>query len=211
MQQFACALRNVAWCLADQFEGGAAFGAGIGLGVESAVRGIGVLGLAGGAKREAGHRGGGAVVGDILNDGEPGTAVGAVGEGVLETAVGRVGAFGQAFGAGGDVGRDKGGCGESIAEGLAPVDLEERRSQGGLVGNGEPVYPRQGREFRTQRVQEGVKVVRAGLGLDENSLGGVPDAAADAVAQGGPVDKRSEADTLDDTLELDPATHAHDA
>ena len=72
----------------DQRERRAADGAGIGLRVEAAVGGVGVLRRAGRAHGEAGHGGGGAVVGDVLDDGVARAAVGAVGEGIAEAAVG---------------------------------------------------------------------------------------------------------------------------
>ena len=72
--------------------------------VEPPVGGIVVFARAVGAHREAGHRGGGAVVGQRGDDGEARAAVGAVDEGVPVAPVGRVALFGGAFGAHGDVG-----------------------------------------------------------------------------------------------------------
>lgn len=66
------------------------------LGVEPAVQWVEVLPLALPAHGEPGHRGGGPVVGDVPDDGEPRPAVGAVDEGMAVTPVGGVEQFGQA-------------------------------------------------------------------------------------------------------------------
>ena len=77
--------------------------AGVGLGVEATVGGVVVLGLAGRAHREAGHRGGRPVVGHVEHDRVPRPAVRAVGERVAVAAVAGVVDLGQAVGAGGAV------------------------------------------------------------------------------------------------------------
>jgi hypothetical protein len=76
------------------------------LGVEAPVRRIVVLRLAIGAHHKGCHRRLGPVVGDILDDGEPRTTVGAVNEGVTITPVVRVEKLAQAIVADGHVGRD---------------------------------------------------------------------------------------------------------
>ena len=90
----------------EQREARPAGRAGVGLGVEAPVARVVVLGRAGVAHGEAGHGGGGPVVGDAQRDGEARAAVGAVGEGVAVAAVGRVGELGRAGRAGGQVGAD---------------------------------------------------------------------------------------------------------
>ena len=90
----------------DQLQMRTAQRAGVGFGVESAVGGGFVFLAAVRAEREAGHRGGGPVVGNGADDREPGAAVGAVDEGVAEPAVGGVEELGQASVASGDVGAD---------------------------------------------------------------------------------------------------------
>jgi hypothetical protein len=82
-------------------------GAGVGLGVKAAVRGIGVLGRARGAHREGGHRRQRPVVGHPADDREPRSAVGTVDERVAVAPVGRVAQLAQARVAGRDVGRDR--------------------------------------------------------------------------------------------------------
>ena len=73
------------------------------MGVKTAVQWIVVLGLALGAHDEISHGGARAVVRDVLDDGEAGAAVGAVGKGVEIAAVSRGKNLLQALGAGGDV------------------------------------------------------------------------------------------------------------
>src|SRR5690606_30479027 len=90
----------------------AAVGAGDGLGVETAVGGIVVFAGAALAHRESGHGGTGPVVGQRGDDGEAGTAVGAVDERVPVPAVGGIAQFGLARGAEGDV---RGGEGAAAA------------------------------------------------------------------------------------------------
>lgn len=85
---------------------GPAPGAGQRLGVEAPVGGVGVLGRAPRAEREAAHRGAFAVVRQILDDGGARAAVGAVDEGIAVAAVGGVEQLAQAGGAGRGVGRD---------------------------------------------------------------------------------------------------------
>ncbi len=99
----------------------AADGTGVRLGVESPVGGIFVLGAAGVAEREDAHRGLGAVVGDVLDDGEARAAVGAVDEGVAIAAVGGIEQLAAAILAGRHIGRD-----ELVAPGLrlGVADLE---------------------------------------------------------------------------------------
>ena len=80
-------------------------GAGIGLGMEAAVIGGIVFGLAGRAQGEVLHGSVDAVIGECLNDGEARAAVGAVGKGVAEAAVARVGNVGQTVGTGSDIGQ----------------------------------------------------------------------------------------------------------
>ena len=65
----------------------------------------------------------GPVVGDVADDGVARPAVGAVGEGVAEAPVGRIGEIAQAIGAGGDVRRDQR---ELAGLGLARANLEVR-------------------------------------------------------------------------------------
>ena len=55
--------------------------------METAVQRVVIFALAGGAHFKYAHGGTGTVIGNILDDGKPGPAVGAVGEGVTVTPV----------------------------------------------------------------------------------------------------------------------------
>ena len=79
----------------------------VGLRVEATVARVLVLPPAGRAQREAPHGRPLAVVGQVLDDREPGPAVGAVGERVVVAAVARVEELATAVVAGGDVRRDE--------------------------------------------------------------------------------------------------------
>ena len=81
----------------------ATLGAGIGLRVKTAVSRILVLALAGGAHRELLHRCQRAIIRNALDNGIPGTAVGAVYERIAIPSVSRVKQFPEAIIADGDV------------------------------------------------------------------------------------------------------------
>ena len=81
--------------------------AGVRLGVEAAVAGVLVLGAAGGAHLEPGHRRRRAVVGDGADDREAGTAGGAVDERVAVATVAGVEQLGEAGLAGRRIRRDR--------------------------------------------------------------------------------------------------------
>jgi len=98
-----------------------AHGTCIRLSMETPVEGVLILGLAIRAHNEAAHGGVGPVVGQRLDDGETWTAVGAVGERIAIAAVARVEDFGQAVGAGGDVGQHQDRLGAML---LAVPDLK---------------------------------------------------------------------------------------
>src|ERR1019366_6055843 len=125
--------------------------AGVRLGVEAPVGGVLILGAALLAHGEARHGGVRPVVRDVADDGVPRAAVGAIGESVPVPAVARIGAIGQARGAGGDVRRDQ----RELA-GLrhARTDAEFAVAGGGQ-GSHDPILdPRQRRMLATQRFQE---------------------------------------------------------
>ena len=94
--------------------------AGIGLGMEAPIRRIPVLRRAGRAEREDRHAGVGAVIRDGADDAEPGSAMGAVGEGVTVAAVGRIEYLVQTIQAGCHVRRDE----RSPGIGLAVANAE---------------------------------------------------------------------------------------
>ena len=78
--------------------------AGVGLRMEAAVGGVGVLRRAVGAHLEALHRGRGAVVGKLVDDGEARSAVGAVDERIAVTPIGGVEQLAHAIVARGEIG-----------------------------------------------------------------------------------------------------------
>lgn len=80
---------------------GAAYVAGVGLGVETAIAGIVVFLVTGVAKGEPGHGGEGAIVGQGFDNAIAGAAVGAVNEGIAVAAIVGVEEFFDAVGTGG--------------------------------------------------------------------------------------------------------------
>jgi hypothetical protein len=117
------------------------------LGVEPAVRRIVVLRLAFRAHRERRHGGQRPVVGHAGDDGEPGTAVGAVDERVAEPPVRRVRQLGQAVVTCRAVGRDQRAAAAAV---IAGDDREPRRPGGGHRRRRHPVHPGQRRRLRLQ-------------------------------------------------------------
>ena len=95
---------RAAW---DQLQRRPADGASIGLRMEAAVSWVCVLRCAGSAHGKARHGGGGAIVGDVLNDGVARAAVGAVGERVAVAPVVGVAEVAPAGVAGACVGRNQ--------------------------------------------------------------------------------------------------------
>lgn len=104
-----------------------AVGAGDGLCVVAPVGRVGVLGGAGLAHREAGHRRGRSVVRQVGDDGVTGAAVGAGDERVAVAPVSRVAHLAQTVGAGGDVRRHQ-GAGAVVV--VAADDLEATGVEG---------------------------------------------------------------------------------
>ena len=122
--------------------------AGHGLGMETAVQRVAVFGLAAGAEGEAGHAGGGAVVGDGPGDGVARPAVGAIGEGIAEARIaGRV-HVAQAVLADAHIGAD-----QHAVAGMAVAghDDEFRLAvHGGQLRDLQPGEPGQGRQLPAQ-------------------------------------------------------------
>ena len=181
----------------------AAVRAGVRLGVKTPVRRVVVLGPAGRAHREAGHCGVRPVVGDVAHDREAGAAVGAVGERVAKAPVGGVEQLGEAVGAGGAVGRDRGArlaAGRALPDreaelaellerlGHHPLDRGERRRLGGQAG------------------EEALDRLARGLDLDHHAARVVQHVAGEPHLVGQPVHVGAEAHALD--RPLDPRTDA---
>ena len=138
----------------QQPHAGAAHRTRVGLRVEAAVARVLVLPPAGRAQREAPHRRPLAVVGQVLDDREPGPAVGAVGERVVVAAVAGVEQLATAVVAGGDVRRDElvgAGVGLALEDdervpGRRPVRRDARLHLPHLIGGDVAARRRLGRQ-----------------------------------------------------------------
>jgi hypothetical protein len=180
----------------------AAHGTGDGFGVESAVGRVGVFGGASGAQRKAPHGGVGAVIGRGQSDGIARSAIGAVGERILKTAVGRISDFGEALGTGGKIGRDEGEAGVARSAGR---DLEV------WVGNGfrdffdETALDFGGEwSFRAEGFDEGPGMACfVGIDFNDEAAGSVEGDAGKVEAVGEFLDEGAETDALDDALQND--------
>ncbi len=174
--------------------------AGVWLRVETAIGGIVILSLAGGAHLESGHGSTRAVVGNIANDGEARAAIGAIDKGITETAVAGIHHFAQAIGAHGDVRRDErfGGRVETAGEdaesgfGLRLSIARKERSDFG-----------QRREFRRQALKETVEENGVALDFDGHTGGSISDKAREIAFLREAIDERAKTDTLDDAGDVD--------
>ena len=182
----------------------------VGLGVEAAVGRVVVLGLAGRAHPEAGHRRERPVVGDPADDREARPAVGAVDERVAVAPVGGVVKLAQAVLAGRPVGRDRR---VRLAAARALGDAEA-----GLAPRREP-FPQhpldhgQRWSVGTEPGQEPVDGAGLALDLDEHPAHVVQHVARQAELGGQTVDVGPEADALHRALDPGPGPlaggHAH--
>ncbi len=189
-------------------EPGAARGARVRLRVVAPILDVLVLVRAGGAHREALHRGLRPVVRHVADDRVARPAMGAVDERVAVTAVGQVPELPQAVGADVRVGRDER---VGAAQIHAAADLEVVVSRGGL---GERLLadardPRERRRRLDERAQERLDRLVAGLQLEQHAAGVVEDPAARPDGAGEPVHEGPEADALDDARDPESAGHDH--
>ncbi len=174
--------------------------AGVWLRVETAIGGIVILSLAGGAHRKGGHGSAPAVVGNIANNGEARAAIGAVDKGVAETAVAGIHHFTQAIGAHGNVWRDErfgrrvetaredAECGFRLRLGIAG---QKRRNFG------------QRRKFRRQALEETVEENGVALDFDGHTGGSIGDESGEIAFLSEAIDERTKTDTLDDAGNVD--------
>ena len=93
-------------CGGKELELRATIPACVGLSVEAAIGGVVIFGLTGGTHRKFVHRGAGAVIRDVADDGETRAAVCAVDERVAEATVTRISYFAETVFADSDVGGD---------------------------------------------------------------------------------------------------------
>ena len=180
----------------------------VGLRVEAAVARVLVLPPAGRTQREAPHRRPLAVVGQVLDDGEPRAAVGAVGERVVVAPVGRVEQLAPAVVAGGDVRRDElVGAGVGVA-----LEDDERVAGRRAVDGGARLHLPHlaGGDVAARR-----RLRRQRLGEAPSRRAGAPSASTSTPAEvlrtqprsphrgGERVDEGAKADALDDAAHAD--------
>ena len=177
---------------------GAADGACVGLGVEAAVEGVVVLGLAGGTHGEDGHGGLRPVVGDAASDGEARTAVGAVEEGITVAAVGGIEELAETVGTGGGIGRNAGG---NLAFDFAGDDAESPIASWRQVANGDGVDAGEGRNFDAEAVQECFDACGRAFNLDQDAFGVVSDGAGEGFFCSEAVDEGAKAHALDNAAD----------
>ena len=176
--------------------------AGVRLGVEAAVRGVVVLPPALGAHREAGHRGGGAVVGDLPRYGEAWAAVGAVGERVTVAAVLGIKDLSEAILAGGDVRGDEGPAPHALP---ALLDPEVPPAQRRELTPGHRLHHGHWRGVFFDPAHEEVQAFDVALDLDVYAFGVVADQPGEAVPARQGVDEGPEAHALHDAPDGDLA------
>ena len=180
---------------------GAADGAGGGFGMKAPVLGVLIFRPAPGAQAEDGHGGVEAVIGHLPDDGEPGAAVGAVGEGILVAPVAGVGDVGQAVVTGGHVRGDQG-----LGGGQMPALPNGK--PGAALGRGGATHHRldlgQGRGLLLQLIDKPGQGGRRAFDLDFDALGSVAHPAGQMMQPGQPVDKGPEADALHHAGHLEP-------
>ncbi len=177
-------------------------GATRGLGVEPPVGRIVVLGAALPAHREPGHGRVATVVRHLPDDREPRTAVGAVDEGVVVTAVARVEELAEAGVAGGDVGWDESRSPSRAAWGDRKSRLARHRGE----TRRHPVDSCEARRVGEQRVGERVESAGLSFRLDQHSFAHVLDEPGQVVPVRQAVHERPEADALDDAPDDETAT-----
>ena len=160
---------------------GAADGAGGGFGMKAPVLGVLIFRPAPGAQAEDGHGGVEAVIGHLPDDGEPGAAVGAVGEGILVAPVAGVGDVGQAVVTGGHVRGDQG-----LGGGQMPALPNGK--PGAALGRGGAAHhrldPGQGRGLLLQLIDKPGQGGRRAFDLDFDALGSVAHPAGQTDAAG---------------------------
>jgi hypothetical protein len=171
------------------------------LGVEAAIGRVVILGLAGGAQGEFGHRGSRPIVGQLPDDRPAWSAIRAIRERVAIARLPRVGDLFTAGRASGQVSRDrrprrriarhsanfKAGAGRGLSR-ERPQFLDLDR-----------VDPRLSRGPAAQHFQEVGNCRRGASDFQTHSVGLVLDPADQAALAGGSIDKRAETDTLNDT------------
>ena len=162
--------------------------------MEAPVHGVLVLGPAVGTEGKTGHGGVGPVVGQGVDQGVAGSALGAVGEGVAVPAVARGLHLGQAIRADEVVGRQ---VDVRLAAGAAFKDAEAGHAFRLGWDVADQLRPGQGWGLGDQIPGEGVETGLVAFGMDLHPAGDVLHPAVQAQTEGKPVDEGPEADPLD--------------
>ena len=184
-------------------------GAGHGFGVEAPVAGVGVLGRAVGAEREAPHRRTDPVVRKVLDDGGARPAVGAVDERVAVAPVAGVAHLAQAGVADRRVRRDLARCRARVAGRAVPhaEALLERRLPC-TTGQVDPAYPGENRNVGPQTRRELLDDVGRSRDLALHVPVHIGHPAVQAEGGRRAVHEGPEADSLDDPVHLE-ASYGH--
>ncbi len=164
-----------------QFNLWPAHGAGVGLGVEAAVKWVVILRLALRAHGEALHRGVCAVVGEGFDDAEARAAIRAVRERVTVTAIARIENLAQAVRAGRDVREHQR---SPDAAGFARADFEARIADRIEPGGFEALDGAARRAVCFEAQQKRLQCNRGAFDFNEDALSGVVDPAVEPSPRG---------------------------
>ena len=185
----------------DQPRARAAHRTRVRLGVEAAIARVLVLAPALRAHLERGHGRQGSVVGHTGHDREPGSAVGAVREGVPVAPVGGIEELGQAGVAGGGVRRDRD---VRVAGALRGHDRELALAGCGGVLRHQVLHGGHRRSVSCQSGQELLDPLRCALDLDQHSVLVVEHVTAELESRRQPEDVRPEPDPLNRSRDPGP-------
>lgn len=154
-----------------KLELGAAYLAGVGLGVETAIAGIVVFLLTVIAEGKPLHGGEGAIVGKGFDDAITGAAMGAVNEGIAVAAIVGVKEFFDAVGTGGEIWENEGGF--ALRMGFGGLNVEVGLALGGYPVAMEAIDLGVGRELVNEMLTELFELGAIALDFDNNSVSGV--------------------------------------
>ena len=176
----------------DQAGAGSAIMAGDRFGVEPAIGRIAIFRPACLAHREPGHGGVAAIIGNVPDDAEARTAMGAAGERMAEAPFPGIGNFLRAGPADCRVRRDLGMC----FSGQRAGDAESRRQIAGKHSGFDAVDSRQGRSFAPDARDEIVDRAAGSADPQQDAVGVVQNLAAKPEIPGKTPDRRAKPDTL---------------
>ena len=179
----------------------------VGLGVEATVEWIAVFGGAPLAQGEVLHGRAGAIVGQLLDDGEARAAVRAVDERIAIAAVVGVEQFARAIVAGGKVGRHERGL--LHGGGVGKADLERVETLDRHLFERDFLHARGCRRVLGQLEHELVEQLPLAFRMGEHAVGGVEHPAVHEVLLRHAVDEGAKAHPLHDALHLDVERFDH--